>query len=232
MNATLYLAEVAAALADTGVDVVFIGGATIPLYLDAAGAAAARATEDIDCIVNCLTLVDYNEVEAKMRRGGFESCMDEDAPICRWVLQHEGVRVLVDVMPVSDLLGFGNRFYKGAVATSQLFQLGTRTIRIPTAGYAFATKVAAWQGRGNNDPWGSKDFEDLIALADGCRHLHDSYFALPVDVREDLAAELRRLLAMPDFRSYVQGLVPPPATTGAIENCLTVLQKLAVGRAG
>lgn len=230
MNAALYLGAVADALAAAGVDAVFVGGATIGLYLDAAGAAAARATEDVDCIVDCNALVDYDDVGERLRAGGFAYCLDEDAPICRWVLEvGPGTRVLVDVMPTGDMLGFANRFYPGAVESAQTRQLGTSRVRLPTAGFALATKVAAWQGRGRNDPFASKDFEDIIALADGCPALPASVEQLPGPVRAEVAAELRRLLDRSDIRALVQGTVPQPATAVRVQKCLATLLAIAKG---
>ena len=228
MNAANYLATVATALTSAGVEVVFIGGATIALYLDAQGAAATRATEDIDCIVNCVLASDYASIEEKLHRGGFTNCMDEDAPICRWVLQAgPGVDVLVDVMPLSDVLGFANRYYPDAVATAELLMHSGVAIKIPTPGYALATKVVAWQGRGGNDPAFSKDFEDIIALADGCKRLVQSHSELPVQVREEVASEIARLLRRKDIRALVQGMVPQPSNPSRVQSCLSVLGQLA-----
>lgn len=228
MNAALHLATVATALQSAGVEVVFIGGATIALYLDGQGAAATRATEDIDCIVNCVLAADYASVEDRLRQGGFTNCMDEGAPICRWVLQAEGgVDVLVDVMPLSDVLGFANRYYPGAVATAELVMHSEVAIKIPTPGYALATKVIAWRARGDNDPAFSKDFEDIIALADGCKRLVQSHSELPLQAREEVAGEIARLLRRKDIRALVQGMVPQPSNPSRVQSCLSVLEQLA-----
>ncbi|MBI5609775.1 MAG: hypothetical protein HY902_12960 [Deltaproteobacteria bacterium] len=230
MNAAHYLGAVADALAAAGVDAVFVGGATIGLYLDPAGAAAARATEDVDCIVDCAALADYDDVSERLRAGGFSHCLDEDAPNCRWVLDvGPGVQVMVDVMPTGDILGFANRFYPGAVASAKARQVGRSRVRLPTAGFALATKVAAWQGRGRNDPFASKDFEDIIALADGCWELLASVDELPGPVRAEVAAELRRLLGRSDIRALVQGTVPQPATAARVQGCLATLRAIAAG---
>lgn len=230
MNAAAYLGSVAEALERAGVPAVFVGGATIALYLDAAGAAATCATEDVDCIVDCATLADYDAISERLRGHGFDHCLDDDAPTCRWVVAlPPGVRVLVDIMPVGDMLGFANRFYAGAVATAVDRHLGKTRIRLPTAGFALATKVAAWQGRGRDDPFVSKDFEDIVALADGCRELRASVQQLPAEVKGDIACEIRRLLGRADLRALVQATVPQPATVARVEGCLAVLRDLASG---
>lgn len=228
MNAALYLPAVASALDAAGIEVVFVGGATIALYLDGLGAAATRATEDIDCIVNCIFLNDYSDIQETLRKSGFADCHDEDAPLCRFVFRAEaGVDVLVDVMPSSDMLGFTNRFYTGAVATAEQVMLAGVPVRIPTPGYALATKVAAWLGRGNNDPMFSKDFEDIIALADGCRRLVPSVEQLPNAVRAEVAREIGRLLDRRDILALVQGSVPQPANAARVRACLAALGQVA-----
>jgi len=45
------LERVATVLSGLEKPIVFIGGATIPLYLDEMAASEARATKDIDCVV-------------------------------------------------------------------------------------------------------------------------------------------------------------------------------------
>ena len=228
MNATLHLATVANALHAAGVEVVFVGGATIALYLDGQGAAATRATEDIDCIVNCVLASNYADIQEKLRENGFTDCLDDDAPICRFVFRADGgVDVLVDVMPLSDILGFANRYYPGAVATAEQATVSNVAIRIPTPGYALATKVVAWLGRGNNDPMSSKDFEDIIALADGCKRLVSSVMQLPVDARAEVAAELAKLLARRDILDLVHGNVPRPANPARVQACMAVLGQIA-----
>ncbi len=143
MNAADHLAEVASAFQRIGVDVVFIGGATIPLYLDGLGAQAARATEDIDCIVDCVLASVYADVEAKLRGGGLAHCLDEDAPSCRWVYQTAaGVAVRVDVMPVSDILGFANRFNPGrSRVPSRSSRARCQVVPVATSGADAPTEV-------------------------------------------------------------------------------------------
>lgn len=231
MNAAEYLAEVAAAFQKVGIAAVFVGGATIPLYLDPVGADAARATEDIDCIVNCVLAADYADVEEKLRAAGFTDCLDEDAPTCRRVFRTSAqVAVLVDVMPLGDFLGFQNRYYEGAVASAEELHVGEMSIRVPTPGFALATKIVAWLGRGNNDPMNSKDFEDIVALADGCKRLLASTAALPPAARHEVGVEVARLLARQDIRALVQSMVPQPPSAARVTNCLAVLEAIASTR--
>jgi hypothetical protein len=77
------LRRVAKAVRDLDVPVVYLGGATIALYLDAYAASHLRVTLDVDCIVAASTLAEYQALEARLRSLGLRR-LDEDAPICRW----------------------------------------------------------------------------------------------------------------------------------------------------
>jgi len=52
--------------------IVFIGGATIPLYLDEVSAADARPTTDVDCVVDITPRSKYYRLEEKLRQIGLE----------------------------------------------------------------------------------------------------------------------------------------------------------------
>jgi hypothetical protein len=103
------LALVAARLEPLGTRVVFVGGATIGLYVDAVTAGQLRATLDVDCVVPVDNRLDYALLESRLRRLGFVNRMEEGDPICRWTVDD----VVVDVMPLdARVLGFTNRFYR------------------------------------------------------------------------------------------------------------------------
>ena len=77
------LAEVAGELAWMEPAPVFIGGATIGLFLDAFGQEQVRPTKDVDCIVPSVTTqVGWFALESELRRHGWTP--DQDGPICRY----------------------------------------------------------------------------------------------------------------------------------------------------
>ena len=92
-----------------GIDVVYVGGATIGLYLDAFGASKARPTKDVDCIVPIDARSDYVQFESRLRDAKIYPSTDEGDPLCRWKIG--GIKV--DIMPFDEgILGFTNRFYR------------------------------------------------------------------------------------------------------------------------
>lgn len=95
-------------------EVVFLGGAVVPLLVPDAFALAIRSTEDVDCVVRAQSYHDYMEFGERLRKRGFQECREPGAPIGRWTL----AGVLVDVMPTSRFLGFSNRWYRHVMETS------------------------------------------------------------------------------------------------------------------
>ena len=57
-------------------EVVFVGGATIELYLAGQPVLKVRATDDVDCVVEVATRTDYYKLEEKLRARGFHHPMD------------------------------------------------------------------------------------------------------------------------------------------------------------
>ena len=93
-------------LGDLLEEVVFVGGATIALWITDPAAPPPRVTKDVDVIVEVATRTRYYAFEQKLRDAGF----DGDAEfICRW--HHRDSGLILDAMPTDgDLLGFENRW--------------------------------------------------------------------------------------------------------------------------
>jgi len=136
------LLELAASLlGDLTGELVFVGGASIHLWLSDPAAPAVRSTDDVDAI--------------------------GDAVICRW--RHADSGLTLDMMPTDEaILGFSNPWYPLALATAVERRLPSGTvIRAASPPLILATKLAAWEGRGSGDLLGSLDVHDVIVLADG-----------------------------------------------------------------
>ena len=220
------LGIVAAALRRAGLQPVFVGGATIPLHLDAFGAAQARDTLDVDCIVDLPRRADYDAALDALRQVGFVDPIEEGAPVCRMLLRVDRTAIPVDIMPIeSSVLGFSNRFYRGALETAEP-HLKNADVLVATPGYSFATKIAAWQDRGVRDAWLSTDLEDSVALLDGCASLRASLLELPAAHGRDVAMELRVMLSRGDIEDLVEGKLPRPATDERIARCMGLLSRL------
>jgi predicted nucleotidyltransferase len=171
-------------------DVVFLGGASIHLWVSDRAAPATRATNDVDVISVVEGKVGYYKLGERLRERGFSE--DSDSPvICRW--HHAGTDLVLDVMPADEnVLGFSNQWYERAIATSVELSLSNGIkIRAATPSSIIATKLAAWHGRGNNDMLGSLDLHDVLVLIDGREELVAEIDQEPVlsrYIRDELTA--------------------------------------------
>ena len=100
-------------------DVVFLGGCTTGLFITDTKFPDVRYTLDVDCIVDVISLNQYHQLEKKLTKQGFKRSLSEEI-ICRWFYDD----VTLDVMPTDEkILGFGNRWYKKAIAASIVHHL-------------------------------------------------------------------------------------------------------------
>lgn len=213
-------------------DVAFLGAASIPLWITEPGAPPARATQDVDVIVEVGSLIGYYAIGERLKGHGFEE--DSDAPeICAW--KHLGSNLLLDVMPTeAEILGFTNRWYAEALAAAVPLQLPSGvTIRAVPPPYLIATKIEAFKGRGRDadgqpDYLGSRDFGDVVFLVDGRAELVDEVLQSPRSLREYLADELQRLQRDARFEGGVAGhLLPDLASQARRELVLERIRRLS-----
>lgn len=189
---------------------------------------AIRPTEDVDLLVQALTLADYHRVEKTLAARGFAHDMSPDAPICRWRVGG----VAVDVMPaLEEILGFSNRWYPLALETAEPQALPSGTvIRLVAAPVFLATKLEAFSGRGNNDYLFSHDLGDFLAVIDGRDSLIDECQAIRAELRTYLRERVAGLMATPAFIDALPGHLP--GDTGSqsrlpdLEGKLRVLARL------
>lgn len=165
MLANLRMLEfVATKLGEIREDVVFLGGCTTGLFITDPDFPDVRYTLDVDCIVDVISLNQYHQLEKKLTKQGFKKSLSEKI-ICRWFYDD----VTLDIMPTDEnILGFGNRWYKSAIAASIIHHLTDKmAIKIVTAPYFLATKLEAFKTRGKLDYYASHDFEDIMSILDG-----------------------------------------------------------------
>lgn len=180
------IAVVARQLADLREEVVFLGGATVELYMTRSGLPPARVTKDVDVIVEVATQAKYYAVAEHLRRLGFHE--DVDALIlCRWRVSD----IIVDVMPTEpSILGFSNQWYKHAFLTARPFLIEAGLeIRLATAPSFIATKREAFLGRGGGDFVLSHDLEDIISVLVGRVELLDEVKAAAPELRRYLSQQ-------------------------------------------
>lgn len=187
-------------------EMVFLGGCATGLLLTDAAAPPIRVTQDVDVITEVASLVEYHRLSERLREQGFREDQSEGAPVCRWVC--EGV--MLDVMPTAgEILGFGNEWYRPALATAQCVALPSdRKIRIVTAPYFLATKLVAFDGRGGGDYVMSHDIEDVVAVLDGREEIVDEVEKTDDSLRAFLGGRFAELLEDSGFVHALPGHLP------------------------
>lgn len=161
MNSNLPLLErIARQIGPLLGEVVFVGGATLELFFTSAVPTRVRMTRDADVICEVTGRVGYHRLGERLRSLGFVEDMSPGAPLCRWV----SPAGILDVMPTDEaILGFGNPWYEHGIRTAQKIELaaGLSILRV-TPPVFLATKLAAYERRGESDLRGSHDIEDIV----------------------------------------------------------------------
>jgi hypothetical protein len=211
-NPNLALLEVAVGRLRPLLDeLVFVGGCATGLLITDPGAATVRKTYDVDVIVEIASYAEYSIFAERLRTLGFTEDASENAPLCRWQIQE----MKLDVMPLDEkLLGFSNRWYKGALKESQPVALPSgATIRAITSPYFLGTKIEAFLGRGENDYIASHDLEDVMAVIDGRRSIVDEVRQANTELRAFIGTALQRFLGETQFNDALPGYLLPDATS-------------------
>ncbi|MBL3588499.1 MAG: hypothetical protein JMN24_01730 [gamma proteobacterium endosymbiont of Lamellibrachia anaximandri] len=186
-------------------ELVFVGGCATGLLITDPAAPPVRVTRDVDVITEVASRSDYYQLGERLRSRGFV----EDATsnvLCRWVSQE----VILDVMPIdSDILGFSNRWYalaaKAAVERALPNGLNVRMVSAP---YFLATKLEAFDGRGQGDYLLSHDIEDLVAVLDGRPEIAEEVATCEPALKAYLAQRFSELLESRAFLEALAGHMP------------------------
>lgn len=203
MSASLQrIATIADQLKGLPYDFAFLGGAVLEVLITDKGAPSIRTTKDVDVLVNATTRKAYSDLEALLRQSGFKHDTSEDAPICRWIFRD----IILDVMPPSrDVLGWNTRWLMKALTSAVVVDANTPDIRIVTAPYFLASKIEAFEGRGNNDFISSHDMEDFISVINGRETIVDDIKGSDVELQRFLANKILIFLKQPLFVESLDG---------------------------
>jgi predicted nucleotidyltransferase len=195
----LQLEAAAAILGPVLDEVVFVGGATIHLWLTEEGVPPTRATDDVDVICEVATRSEYYRLGSRLRECGLREAIDEPV-VCRW--RSRDPQLVLDVMP-PDILGFSNPWYDEAISTAKAVTLDSgTTIRAARPAPLVATKLSAWKGRGNGDLLPSLDVHDILTLFNGRSELISEIRSSSDDLRSFVEEEMEALTEHTYF-SYV-----------------------------
>jgi hypothetical protein len=194
-------------------EVVFVGGATIYLWITEPGAPPTRATDDVDVVCEVATRTEYYRLGDRLRERGLQEAVGEPV-LCRW--RSAEPRLVLDVMPTDpDILGFSNPWYEQAISTAATISLDSGAgIRAATPVSLAATKICAWKGRGQGDLLRSLDVHDVLTLIDGRPELIEEIKSASPTLRTYVEDELTELRAEPYFDYAVDGATATYGTLG------------------
>ncbi len=215
----------AAALGPLLEEVVFVGGASIVLWITDPAAPPPRTTNDVDVIVEVTGRFGYEQFSKRLRAQGFMEDVESHV-ICRW--RHARLDLMLDAMPTNPaIFGFSNRWLAPAMPHALERQLPSGAlIKAITSPYLLATKLEAFADRGQDDLLGSHDFEDVISLINGRAALIEEVRTASGELRVYLAQQIIRLQAIPRFNEWVAGALRPDAANQARIEAI-VLPRLA-----
>jgi hypothetical protein len=172
-------------------ELVFVGGCATALLITDKAAADVRPTFDVDAIAEITSYAGYDTFSERLKKLGFQEDTKEDAPRCRWRQE----TTTLDVMPLDPkVLGFSNSWYRPAMEHSEEREENGLKIRLVAPVYFCASKLEAFERRGNDD------FAGEILAAES-------------NVRSYLAKEIKRLISIPAFNDALPGHVPPDAAS-------------------
>ncbi len=118
--------------------------------------------------------------------------------------------------PRQETPGFGNEWYQAALSIVTTLALPSGAIiRMVAAPYFLATKLGAFDGRGNGDYVMSHDMEDIIAVLDGRLEVVNEVSPGEPGLRDFLAERFAQLLRDVSFEQAVPGHLPGDAASQA-----------------
>jgi predicted nucleotidyltransferase len=183
--------KIALALGPLNEHVVFVGGATVGLYIDDPAADDVRPTKDVDISLSIATLGELEAIREDLTKKGFNQT-SEDHVICRF--RYEDIKV--DVMN-TKAVGWApaNPWFAPGFARRETIDVEDQLVQILPLPYFLASKFIAFNDRGILDPRTSHDFEDIIYVLDNRTDIVNQLSTAPEDVKPYLIAQFQNIVS-------------------------------------
>lgn len=153
--------KVAITLGELNEKVVYVGGATVSLYINDPAADDTRPTKDIDITVKVASAIELENIRELLNKKGFKQSSDLDV-ICRFKYDD----LLLDVMATKPVSWApANRWFEKGFENLWKVYIDGLTIQIMSLPFFLASKFSAYEDRGG-DPRTSHDFEDITYILD------------------------------------------------------------------
>ena len=164
--------------------VMFLGGAILPLLVPEPLASDIRVAKDVDMMIHADTKADLWAFEDQLWDVGLKRSSTGAA--CKWRVED----LHVDVMTTEpDTVDFNNHWGREAVREKQQHDLGGGlVINAIRSTHYLAVKIDAFYRRGYGDHQASNDIYDILLVLRGCPNLE-------ADFRHHTSPELQAHLA-------------------------------------
>jgi len=182
--------KIAQALGELNDQVIYVGGATVGLYINDPAAEDVRPTKDVDISLSIASIGELERIREKLVKKGFIQTA-EDNVICRFRFDD----IKVDVMNTKTL-GWApaNPWFAPGFLLKETIEIEDQIIQILPLSYFLATKFSAYNSRGKNEPRTSHDFEDIVYVIDNRVDIVDELTVVPEDVQSFLKSEFEDIL--------------------------------------
>ena len=182
--------KIASALGEMNEQVVYVGGATVSLYINDPAADDVRPTKDVDISMAIISFGELEAIRQKLIMKGFKQSQDDNV-ICRF--RYEDIKV--DVMS-TKAVGWApaNPWFEPGFLQKETVEIEDQNIQILPLSYFLASKFSAFNDRGAKDPRTSHDFEDIVYILDNRTDIVEQLAKVPDDVRPYLSDQFQKIL--------------------------------------
>jgi predicted nucleotidyltransferase len=203
-NATInrrVIHKISLALKELNERVVFVGGATVALYINDPAADDVRPTKDVDISFAIAAAGDLESIREELIQKGFIQSTEDDI-VCRF--RYGDIKV--DVMS-TKAVGWApaNPWFSTGFSRREMTDINGQKIQILPLPYFLASKFSAYNARGARDPRTSHDFEDIIYVLDNRSDIVEQLAKAPDDVRPYLVGQLQIILEDIDMHEAILG---------------------------
>jgi predicted nucleotidyltransferase len=203
-NATINIEaikRIAQVLGDLNEQVIYVGGATVGLYINDPAADDVRPTKDVDISLSIASIAELEKIREELIKKGFRQTSD-DPVVCRFRYED----LIIDVMNTKSI-GWApaNVWFAPGFKQKETIDIAGQTIHILPLPFFLATKFAAYFDRGKNEPRTSHDFEDIVYILDNRIDLVEIIINAQPDVKEFLNGSFLKILQEPVMQEAISG---------------------------
>ena len=154
--------RIAIALGELNEKVIYVGGATVSLYINDPAADDVRPTKDVDITVKVASMLELENLRETLTKKGFKQSSDLNV-ICRFRYED----ILVDVMATKPISWApANKWFEKGFEHLEKVNIDNVTIQIMPLAFFLASKFTTFEDRGGGEPRTSHDFEDITYILD------------------------------------------------------------------